>query len=124
VTARRLVRAVVAGVLGWLGALRRHEGRAFLGFAGFLIAGAAAIFAAAYPVVLPSTVDAAFDLTVSNAASGEYTLGVMTVITAVALPVIIAYQAWSYWVFRRRISTQHIPPVHDVVPAVRPAVRP
>lgn len=112
--------AVVAVVLGFIAALRRQEGRAFLGFATFLIAGAASIFAAVYPVVLPSTVDSAFDLTLSNAASGDYTLGVMTVITAIALPVVIGYQAWSYWVFRRRISSAHIPAVHDVVPAVRP----
>jgi cytochrome bd ubiquinol oxidase subunit II len=112
--------AVVAVVLGWLAAFRRLEGRAFLGFAVFLIAGAASIFAAVYPVVLPSTVDPAFNLTVSNAASGDYTLGVMTVVTAVALPVVIGYQAWSYWVFRRRLAPAHLPPVHDVVPAVRP----
>jgi cytochrome d ubiquinol oxidase subunit II len=44
----------------------------------------------------------------------------MTVVTAVALPVVLLYQAWSYWVFRRRIAAHHIPVVHDVVPAVRP----
>jgi cytochrome d ubiquinol oxidase subunit II len=115
-----VVVAVVAVVLGYIAALRRQEGRAFLGFATFLIAGAASIFAAVYPVVLPSTVDAAFNLTVDNAASGDYTLGVMTVVTAIALPVVIGYQAWSYWVFRRRVSVHHIPPVHDVVPAIRP----
>jgi cytochrome d ubiquinol oxidase subunit II len=115
-----VVVAVAAVVLGYLAALRKQEGRAFLGFAAFLIAGAASIFAAVYPVVLPSTVDAAFNLTVDNAASGDYTLGVMTVVTAIALPVVIGYQAWSYWVFRRRVSVHHIPPVHDVVPAIRP----
>jgi cytochrome d ubiquinol oxidase subunit II len=111
--------AVVAVVFGWLAARRRREGLAFLGFAGFLVAGAAAIFAAVYPVVLPSTIDPAFDLTIRNAASGEYTLGVMTIATAIALPVVIGYQAWSYWVFRRRLSVAHLPAVHEVVPAVR-----
>lgn len=111
--------AVIAVVLGWIAATRRREGLAFLGFAAFLVAGAAAIFAAVYPVVLPSTLDPAFDLTVENAASGDYTLGVMTVVTVAALPVVIVYQAWSYWVFRRRISVRHIPPAHAVVPAVR-----
>lgn len=115
-----VVVAVVAVVLGWLAARRRREGFAFLGFAGFLVAGAASIFAAVYPVVLPSTIDPAFDLTIRNAASGEYTLGVMTIATAIALPVVIGYQAWSYWVFRRRLSVAHLPAVHDVVPAVRP----
>jgi cytochrome d ubiquinol oxidase subunit II len=111
--------AVAAAVFGWLAARRRREGRAFLGFSGFLVAGAVSIFAAVYPVVLPSTVDGAFDLTVSNASSSDYTLGVMTIVTAVALPVVLAYQAWSYWVFRKRIAVHHIPEPHDVVPAVR-----
>ena len=104
-----VVVAVLAIVAGYLAALKRREGWAFVGIATFLAAGAGSIFAAVYPVVLPSTVDHAFDLTISNAASGSYTLGVMTVVTAVALPVVLGYQAWSYWVFRRRIAAHHIP---------------
>lgn len=114
-----VVVAVVAGVFGWIASRRRLEGRAFLGFSGFLVAGAASIFVAIYPVVLPSTVDPAFNLTVSNASSSDYTLTVMSVVTGVALPVVIAYQAWSYWVFRKRIAVHHIPEPHKVVPAVR-----
>lgn len=115
-----VVLAVVAVVLGWIAAKKRLEGRAFLGFAVFLVFGAASIFAAVFPVVLPSTIDPAHTLTIANAASGDYTLGVMTVVTAVGLPVVLAYQAWSYWVFRRRIGVAQIPAVHEVVPAVRP----
>lgn len=113
--------AVVAGVAGWLLARKRREGWAFTGFAAFGGLGAAAIFAAVFPVVLPSTIDPAFDLTIWNAASGSYTLGVMTVITAIALPFILGYQAWSYWVFRKRIAPHHLPEPHDVVPAIRVA---
>lgn len=112
--------AVVAGVVGWVFAWMRREGWAFTGFAAFGALGAAAIFAAAFPVVLPSTIDPAFDLTIWNAASGSYTLGVMTVVAAVSLPFILAYQAWSYWVFRKRVAPHHLPDPHDVVPAIRP----
>jgi cytochrome bd ubiquinol oxidase subunit II len=118
-----VVVAAVAAVLGWLAARRRREGRAFLGFAAFLVAGAAAIFTAAYPAVLPSTLDPAFTLTVSNASSSDYTLGVMTVVAAVGLPVVLLYQAWSYWVFRKRLRVEHLPAPHSVVPAVRSGVR-
>ena len=104
-----VVVAVVAVVVGYLAARVGREGWAFIGIAAFLIAGAASIFAAVYPVVLPSTIDHAYDLTVSNASSGAYTLSVMATVTAFALPVVIAYQAWSYWVFRRRIGAHHIP---------------
>ena len=111
--------AVVAVVLGWMAARARREGWAFIGLAVFLAAGAASIFSAVYPVVLPSTISAANDLTISNASSGDYTLGVMTIVTACALPFVLAYQAWSLWVFRRRIAPQHIPAAIEVVAAVR-----
>jgi cytochrome d oxidase, subunit II (cydB) len=115
-----VVVAAVAAVLGWFAARRRREGHAFLGFAAFLVAGAAAIFAAAYPAVLPSTVDPAFTLTVSNASSSDYTLGVMTIVAGAGLPVVLLYQAWTYWVFRKRLAVHHMPEPHPVVPAVRP----
>lgn len=111
--------AVVAVVLGYLSARRGREGRAFLGIAIFLVLGAASIFAAVYPVVLPSTINPAFDLTVSNAASGSYTLGVMTVVTAVGLPLVLLYQGWTYWVFRQRLGERHLPEAHAVLPATR-----
>jgi len=111
--------AVAAALLGWIAGRRRREGLAFTGVAGFAAAGAAGIFAAVYPVVLPSTISASFDLTIANASSGPYTLGVMTVITACALPVILGYQAWSYGVFRRRLRVDQLPAAHAFAPAVR-----
>ncbi len=114
-----LLAAVVAVVIGYLFALRRREGRAFTGFALFGFFGAGSIFAGVFPVVLPSTIDPAFDLTIWNAASGTYTLGVMTIVAAVALPVILGYQTWSYWVFRKRIAPHQLPAAHDPKPAVR-----
>ncbi|GAA3928866.1 cytochrome d ubiquinol oxidase subunit II [Microbacterium soli] len=110
--------AAAAAVLGWLAARRRREGYAFMGYAGFGLFGAGAIFAGLFPLVLPSTVDAAFDLTVWNAANGPYTLGVMTVVAGISLPVILLYQAWSYWIFRRRVTPGMIPDAHIVLPAV------
>ena len=110
--------AVVAAAAAWLLARKGSEGRAFLALGGFLVLGTASIFGAVFPVVLPSTLDAAFDLTISNASSSDYTLGLMTVVAAFGLPLVIAYQAWTYWVFRRRVSTAHIPEAHSFLPAV------
>lgn len=110
--------AVVAAIYGWLHARRRQEGRAFIGYAGFGVFGVAAIFAGMFPRVLPSTIDPAFDLTVWTASSGSYTLGVMTVVACVGLPVVVLYQAWSYWIFRRRVTPGMIPDVHVVLPAI------
>jgi cytochrome d ubiquinol oxidase subunit II len=101
-------------VWAYLSARAGFEGRAFTGIALFLAFGAASIFAAVFPVVLPSTIDPAFNLTIANAASGSYTLGVMTWVTAFSLPIILGYQAWSYWVFRKRVGDNHLPTAHPV----------
>ena len=85
--------AVAAAVWAFLSARRGREGTAFAGMAGFLLLGVASIFANVYPAVLPSTIDSAFDLTVSNASSSSYTLGVMSVVAAFGIPVVLA-AAW------------------------------
>ena len=111
--------AVIAAVLAWFANQKRREGLAFLGFGVFLVLGASSIFAAAYPVVLPSTIDPAFNLTVANASSSDYTLGVMTLVACFGIPLVLVYQGWTYWVFRKRVSGAHIPRTHPVAPAVR-----
>ncbi|MDQ4500854.1 cytochrome d ubiquinol oxidase subunit II [Sinomonas sp. ASV322] len=109
--------AAVAALASWMLANRGSEGRAFLLLAGFLATGAAAIFSAVFPVVLPSTLDAAHSLTVTNASSSATTLGLMTVVALIGLPLVLAYQSWTYWVFRKRITVGSIPSAHNVVPA-------
>jgi cytochrome bd ubiquinol oxidase subunit II len=84
-------------------AARRREGWAFTATALAVGAFVVVVFTSLYPALLPSLVSPAHDLTVAGAASGPYTLGVLTVIGAVFLPLVLAYQAWSYWVFRRRV---------------------
>ncbi|MEE2569655.1 cytochrome d ubiquinol oxidase subunit II [Pseudarthrobacter sp. J64] len=110
--------AVAAAAYSWRRAQQGSEGRAFMGLGTFLLLGSAAIFGAVFPVVLPSTISHEFDLTISNASSSDYTLGLMSIVAAVGLPLVIAYQAWTYWVFRRRVSAAHIPPAHGFLPAI------
>ena len=105
--------AVVAVLIAWISAKGGREGRAFAGLTVFVAFGALAIFTALYPNVLPSTLDPAYSLTVANASSSEYTLGVMTFVTCLSLPVVFVYQAWTYWVFRKRLHVDHIPETHD-----------
>ena len=105
--------AVVAVLIAWISAKGGREGRAFAGLSVFLAFGALAIFTAMYPNVLPSTLDPAYSLTIANASSSEYTLGVMTFVTCLSLPVVFVYQAWTYWVFRKRLHVDHIPETHD-----------
>lgn len=110
--------AVAAAAAAWVLARRGAEGKAFLALGAFLVLGTTSIFGAVFPVVLPSTLDSAFDLTISNASSSDYTLGLMSIVAAFGLPLVIAYQAWTYWVFRRRVSAASIPEAHSFLPAI------
>jgi cytochrome d ubiquinol oxidase subunit II len=67
------------------------------------------LFAALFPNVFPSTTNPAFSLTVDNAASSEYTLTVMSWVAVIMIPLVLLYQGWTYWVFRKRISRSSIP---------------
>jgi cytochrome d ubiquinol oxidase subunit II len=66
-----------------------------------------------------SSTNPAYNLTVDNTASGGYSLKVMTVVVIILLPVVLAYQTWTYYVFRRRISRSEFQP-----PAPSPAAAP
>jgi cytochrome bd ubiquinol oxidase subunit II len=71
----------------------------------------AALFVTLFPDVLPATVEAN-SLTVTNAASTPYTLKVMTWVAVVFTPIVLAYQSWTYWIFRERLRVAHIPAGH------------
>lgn len=110
-----LVPAVVAVVALALGAglvRRGREGWAFTCTALSVGALAVLIFGSLFPEVLPSRTDPAFSLTIENAASAPYTLTVISWVTLVFLPLVLGYQAWSYWVFRKRVGREHIPASH------------
>ncbi|WP_346534115.1 cytochrome d ubiquinol oxidase subunit II [Micromonospora sp. DPT] len=97
-------------LLGALAAARvRREGWAFTGTAVAIGLAVATLFAALFPNVLPSTLDAAGTLTATNAASTPYTLKIMTWVAVVFTPIVLAYQGWTYWVFRKRIGVVNIP---------------
>ncbi|PWR07229.1 cytochrome d ubiquinol oxidase subunit II [Micromonospora sicca] len=111
-SAAAVVLAVAAALalLGGLAAARvRREGWAFAGTAVAIALAVATLFAALFPNVLPSTLDAAGTLTATNASSTPYTLKIMTWVAVVFTPIVLAYQGWTYWVFRKRIGVVHIP---------------
>jgi cytochrome bd ubiquinol oxidase subunit II len=100
--------AAVALVGGLLANRLRREGWAFIGTAASIAFTFAAAFVALYPDVMPSTLDPAWSLTVENASSTQYTLTIMTWAAVIMTPVVLAYQAWTYWVFRKRIDVTSI----------------
>ncbi|GAA1114652.1 cytochrome d ubiquinol oxidase subunit II [Nocardiopsis composta] len=103
--------AAAALVLGVLLALRGREGLSFTATAVSIGAASVLLFGVLFPNVLPSTIDPAYSLTVQNASSAPYTLTVMSWVAVVFLPVVLGYQAWTYWVFRKRVTREHIEPV-------------
>jgi len=119
--------ALAAAVL-WIGALvltaRDRDGWAFLLSSGTIAMAVASLFVGLFPNVMPSTVSDAFSLTVSNASSQAYTLTVMTIVAAVMTPVVLTYQGWTFWVFRRRLTTAMIPQEPTTVAAARATVAP
>ncbi|HEY5358165.1 MAG TPA: cytochrome d ubiquinol oxidase subunit II [Streptosporangiaceae bacterium] len=99
--------AVIAAV--WL--VRDHrEGFAFAATTVTMAACIVSIFTGLYPNVMISSTSAAYNLTVHNTVSGAYTLKVMSVVAVIFLPFVLAYQTWTYYVFRRRVSR------HDFLP--------
>ena len=105
--------AAVALIAGVAAIRAGREGYAFAGTAVAILAATGALFTALYPRVLPSSTSAAWDLTTGNAASTAKTLAVMTVVAAIFLPLVLAYQGWTYWVFRNRIGAAPQPPPQD-----------
>jgi len=106
------VAGAIAGValLGGLAAsLRGRDGWAFLGTAVAIAAVVAMLFLALFPNVMPSSTSELFNLTTENASSTPYTLRIMTWVAVFFTPIVVLYQAWSYWVFRKRIGVHHIP---------------
>ena len=69
----------------------------------------ATLFLALFPDVMPSTIDPAYSLTTTNASSTDYTLRIMTIVALIFTPIVLLYQGWTYWVFRKRIAVHHIP---------------
>jgi cytochrome d ubiquinol oxidase subunit II len=116
VTYATLLLAVLGAAFAWMMARRERDGWSFGGLGVFLLAGTATIFTAVFPNVLPSTIDSTYNLTVASASSSDYTLGVMSVIAAFGIPAVLVYQGYTYWVFRKRVSSSSIPAAHAVVP--------
>jgi cytochrome d ubiquinol oxidase subunit II len=86
-----------------------HRGRMGWAFAMTCLTMAlatATIFLALYPRVMVSNLDDAWSLTIYNASSTPYTLTVMSLVALVFVPIVVGYQAWTYWVFRHRITAE------------------
>ena len=101
-----LVAQLAAGMLVWG---KGGDGWAFSCTAIVVAAVVVLLFGSLFPNLVPSTLNPDWSLTIYNASSTPYTLRIMTWAGLIFAPLVIAYQAWTYWVFRKRISADAIP---------------
>ncbi|MBV9318464.1 MAG: cytochrome d ubiquinol oxidase subunit II [Mycobacterium sp.] len=107
VLAAAVIAQLAAVALVWR---RTREGWAFICIAVVVAAVVVLLFGALYPNLVPSTLNPQWSVTIDNASSTSYTLKVMTWVAVIFAPITVAYQGWTYWVFRQRISAERIPP--------------
>ena len=81
------------------------EGWAFISTGVHIILTQIAFFTLMFPRVMVSSTNPAYSLTIYNASSSQYTLTVMSIIALIFVPIVLAYQGWTYYMFRKRIST-------------------
>ena len=103
-TIAELITLVAVLAADWL-ALAHSFGWAFAATSVTIAGMVLSIFTDIYPNVMVSTLGEANNLTIHNTSSGSYALTVMTVILVVIFPIVLAYQAWAYRVFRRRVPS-------------------
>lgn len=103
------VGAAVSLLAGLFAVDRHREGWGFIGTFVTIALGVAGLFVALFPNVMPTSLADGVDLTTTSAAATHYTLQIMTVVAVIFTPVVLLYQGWTYWVFRKRIAVHHIP---------------
>ena len=95
----------VLALLSVIVLLRRNaSGWAFTMTAVAIAFSTVTIFMGLFPRVLVSSLNPEWSLTIYNSSSSDYTLGIMTIVAAIFVPIVLVYQGWSYWVFRQRVT--------------------
>lgn len=87
-----------------------HDGWAFVCACVAIAGTVASIFAELYPNVMVSSTRAAYNVTIANAASGSYTLKVMSIVAVIFFPIVLVYQGWTFHVFRARLAAPPVTP--------------
>ncbi|MBF4459638.1 cytochrome d ubiquinol oxidase subunit II [Pseudoclavibacter sp. VKM Ac-2867] len=100
--------AVLAFVGSYISTLLGRDGIAFALGALTVAAAVLTLFASLFPNLLPNTLDPSNPLTITNGSSSDYTLGIMSWAALIIVPFVLGYQAWTFWVFRKRISRKTI----------------
>ncbi len=90
---------------GWF-ISRKLDGWAFIMTAATILLASTTIFMQLFPQVLVSSLNPDWSLTIYNTVSGATTLQTMSIVALIFLPVVLVYYIWSYWIFRKRVTSQ------------------
>lgn len=98
--------ALLAALLSGYFLRIKRDGLAFTMTALTILLSITSIFMTLYPRVMVSSLNPDWSLTIKNTSSSPYTLGVMTIVALIFVPIVLAYQGWTYWVFRKRVTAK------------------
>ncbi len=96
--------ALLVLILSCLLLRSRRYGCAFVSSGLSIILSTVAIFTGLFPRVMVSSLNPDWSLTIYKVSSSPYTLKIMTIVAITLVPIVLIYQGWSYWVFRRRVT--------------------
>lgn len=99
-----IVLAALTFLVGCFSSAANKAKLAFIGSSLAIVFTTAAFFAALFPRLMVSSLNPAWSLTIYNASSTPYTLSIMSIAAICLVPVVLAYQGWTYWIFRRRVT--------------------
>lgn len=100
--------AIVLFIVSWIATRRRKPGVGFVFSSLTVIAITVSYFAGLFPRLMVSSLNPAWSLTIDNAVSSQYTLTLMTGVAVVFVPIVIAYQVWNYYTFKKPIEQDHL----------------
>jgi cytochrome d ubiquinol oxidase subunit II len=98
------ISTVIAILLSGYFLNRKQTGWAFIMNVVTIVFATITVFMQLYPNVLVSSLDPAWSLTIYNSSSSAYTLRVMSIVAVIFVPIVLAYQGWTYWIFRKRLN--------------------
>lgn len=108
VAAGALVFAAVVFLVGYFSLMGSAAKRAFIGSSLAIVCTTVAFFAGLFPRLMVSSFDPSYSLTIYNASSTEYTLTIMTIAAGVLVPIVLAYQGYTYYIFRKRVTEKDL----------------
>ena len=100
------ITGILAALLSGYFVRKKLMGFAFVSTMVTIAATMVTFFLMLYPDLMISTIDPVYSLTIYNSASSAYTLRIMTIVALVFVPVVLLYQGWSYWIFRKRVKSE------------------